>query len=251
MSKYPTRSRAFAFTLNNYTEFDEKFLNVFYGSHLCSYLCYGHEVAPSTGTRHLQGMFCVDKPIALKAAIKLVNNTKFHIEAMLKTSNTKLLREYCIKDGDRIVEMGELPYSGKRSDINEYMDRIKAGATDRELFDEYPNLAFRTHKSLRYVRTIQHDPVEYTFDEVTNVNLRNYAGAYVLIDKFWSGYDGQETVVITDHTLLSNSLYDIFNAGLPTVVPTKYGELPFVSKAVIYVKCCGGQSCRYCPTYRP
>ncbi len=52
-------SRRYIFTLNNYTEEDVKILmeeKVFF-----SYLLFGKEIAPTTGTPHLQGYFELPK----------------------------------------------------------------------------------------------------------------------------------------------------------------------------------------------
>ena len=45
-------AKNWTFTFNNYTEFVERHIKE---SELFNYLIYGHEVAPTTGTIHLQG----------------------------------------------------------------------------------------------------------------------------------------------------------------------------------------------------
>lgn len=48
------RLKRVCFTLNNYTEEDEQRIQA--GVEFYRYAVYGRELAPTTGTRHLQGM---------------------------------------------------------------------------------------------------------------------------------------------------------------------------------------------------
>lgn len=51
---------SFCFTVNNWTPGDRAMLDIFAGK-WCDYMCYSEELAPTTGTRHLQGYFWVTK----------------------------------------------------------------------------------------------------------------------------------------------------------------------------------------------
>ena len=68
------RSRAYVFTLNNYTEEDEKYLQEVLQ---CRYIIYGRETAPETGTPHLQGYVYFNSARPFNAVRKL---RKWHIE---------------------------------------------------------------------------------------------------------------------------------------------------------------------------
>ena len=59
----PPKYKGFCFTYNNYTVDDEKMLmKLFERKHYFRFLAYGKEVAPSTGTPHLQGFFYLNEP---------------------------------------------------------------------------------------------------------------------------------------------------------------------------------------------
>jgi len=89
------RYRAFSFTWNNPPE-DPTFPP-------SRHLCYGKEVAPTTGTPHLQGAIYFPDPKTLSAAIKCLPGC--HVEIAL---DYHALVTYCKKDGD-VTETGELP----------------------------------------------------------------------------------------------------------------------------------------------
>ena len=55
-----TQKVNYCFTYNNYTEPGEAALKTWLAEN-CKYAVYGHEVAPSTGTPHLQGYFSLKK----------------------------------------------------------------------------------------------------------------------------------------------------------------------------------------------
>lgn len=63
-----SKSRAYVFTLNNYTSEDEKYLQTVLQY---QYLVYGREIAPQTGTPHLQGYVYFTNPRGFEAVRKL------------------------------------------------------------------------------------------------------------------------------------------------------------------------------------
>jgi len=94
----PGRHRAFTFTKNN--------PGPEYGALLESlgarYLCYGREVAPTTGTPHLQGFIYFDHG---KSLARVRRSMGCHVE-VARTITAAI--EYCKKDGD-FTEIGEPP----------------------------------------------------------------------------------------------------------------------------------------------
>ena len=48
------QSKSWCGTVNNYSEIDEDMLKSLVDKGMATYLVYGHEVAPGTGTLHLQ-----------------------------------------------------------------------------------------------------------------------------------------------------------------------------------------------------
>lgn len=109
------KARAFCFTINNYSEDALTKLNELE----CSYLVYGKELAPSTGTPHLQGYVHFKNPRSLVAVRKLLNG---HVTIANGTPQQNF--DYCSKDGD-YIERGTRP-----------SDSAAAGRTEAARWDE-------------------------------------------------------------------------------------------------------------------
>lgn len=138
-----TRSTAWCWTLNNYTLEDVKCLEDFNieENATCSYLIWGKEVCPSTGTLHLQGYIEFQGRLRMSSvkkffgeSILLLNPEVIHLEK--RRGSQKQAIEYCKKEGS-YNEKGEPKQQGKRSDLNTIRDKIRDGATDLEIADEH------------------------------------------------------------------------------------------------------------------
>lgn len=95
-----SRHRNWVFTLNNYIN-TELVDNV-----VCKYIAYSKEVAPTTGTPHLQGYISFNSNKTLSAVRKLLPGC--HLEVMLGSLAEN--ERYCSKAGT-LVERGEKPIS--------------------------------------------------------------------------------------------------------------------------------------------
>ena len=87
-----SKNRCFVFTLNNYT--DESLIVL--DELDCKYLIYGKEVAPSTGTPHLQGYVSFPSPRSLSSVRKKIVGAHVSVAKGTGVQN----RDYCIKEGD-------------------------------------------------------------------------------------------------------------------------------------------------------
>lgn len=70
----------------------------------CEYIAYGHEIAPTTGTPHLQGFIHFKNAKTKSAVIKLMPGC--HIEVMMGSIEENV--HYCNKDG-LFIERGDKP----------------------------------------------------------------------------------------------------------------------------------------------
>lgn len=95
------RSRNFVFTLNNFTAEDE--INILEINP--RFFQYGKEIAPTTGTHHLQGMICFQHQRKLASVIKMI--PRAHVEIMRGTVQDSL--EYTSKTGKH-ADKGPPPY---------------------------------------------------------------------------------------------------------------------------------------------
>lgn len=96
----PSRVRSYCFTLNNPGPETEALLESIAGY---TYLTFGREVAPTTGTRHLQGFIRFRDGKSKSSVRRLIPGA--HIEKALTITAAI---QYCQKDGD-FVEFGTKP----------------------------------------------------------------------------------------------------------------------------------------------
>lgn len=127
-------SRRWCFTLNNpkwiLTETDFKEMGA-------SYLVYQEEIAPTTGTHHLQGYVEMPKPV------RFTHFTKDWLEgANFRIAKGTPLQasDYCKKEESRLspfVEFGVLSQGqGQRNDLLALRDAVRSGKRGRDLFDD-------------------------------------------------------------------------------------------------------------------
>lgn len=122
VSRGPTpidkRSRGWCFTLNNYTDRDERMLADFFNNNpKCDYLVYGREVGEQ-GTPHIQGyLYC--EHARSGSAIRHAIGDRGHWEAAKGSPAQN--RAYCTKQctpANPVVEFGRLPQQGKGKPLN-------------------------------------------------------------------------------------------------------------------------------------
>jgi len=139
------RLTAIYFTHNNYKEGE---LEALQASDLYKYGIVGKEVAPETGTPHLQGYVQLKKRQLAKSAF---NALAAHFGArphMGKPDGSqKQNKEYCSKGGD-FVEWGDArgAKQGNRGDLDAMRDAIIAGKSWEELAMEHTAAHARYHK---------------------------------------------------------------------------------------------------------
>lgn len=118
-----SRSRGFVFTLNNYTDEEERHVQ----SVDCAYLCYGREIAPQTGTPHLQGFVYFADGKTERTVRKLI--PRAHVEPS-RARDPAQAYDYCQKGGD-YFERGVRPKSPHEKGQQEkdrwagYMDSVR------------------------------------------------------------------------------------------------------------------------------
>ena len=143
------RCRKWVFTHNNYTEVLNTSDSKEFASQ-CEYVMWV-EVAPTTGTPHLQGVIHFADAKTFTAIDKLLGFKVTHWEPQRASdeANTK----YTQKEGESFVS-GE-PRKDKRSNLkkgdewNEIKTKIKGGMSWQELLEDYPRYAIQYGKSLR------------------------------------------------------------------------------------------------------
>lgn len=100
--KKKNQAYRWVFTLNNYSEDDLKQVDDL--AAVCKWLIFGKEVAPTTGTPHLQGAFVLVKQMRLRAVSRMLRRASLRV----MRGTPQQCKVYCSKDGD-VTEHGVCP----------------------------------------------------------------------------------------------------------------------------------------------
>lgn len=226
------RSRKFLFTLNNYTDDEVNALK----SIKCTYIIFGYEVAPSTGTPHLQCFIVFANAKTLSAAIKSLPRRCSNVQIADGTALSN--KKYCTKTRDvdpvpneRFYEAGTMPKTPKQKGeitackYSEALDHIKNNKI--ELVD--PSILVRCYRNLRQIQTDLFNTAPRDRSSCTGIWLVGETGAGKshmarsvvekltgrrpydkMLNKWWDGYmDGDVALMddlSPDHGCLINHL---------------------------------------------
>jgi len=130
------------FTLNNYVD---NSLDKLKDWDQITYLIAGKEIAPNTGTPHLQGYFEL-KTNVLGSTIKN-RLPSAHLEPRFGTA--KQAADYCKKDGDIFIEQGKISQQGHRTDLDHVATLIMEGKPMKEIREENPTQYLRYAKNIK------------------------------------------------------------------------------------------------------
>lgn len=135
----------FCFTINNYVDEHVQFLQ----NYDCTYVVFGYEIAPETGTPHLQGYIQLRKKRKFLAVAK---ELPWHIVPALGDAEQN--RNYCTK-GELYYEHGEPRVAGGQSQKDRWSRAlVLARSGDWEtLGDEDPGAYIHSYRNLRQIHT--------------------------------------------------------------------------------------------------
>lgn len=165
----PNGSKYHCFTINNPTQQCFRCLQALADATRtetgdCRYLCYGFEIAPSTGTFHLQGYIELRKRCPSETVRKALGG-RADVTFRYKDSTSKSCREYCSGEvagkekkvpGVDFFEYGCISEQrrGKRNDLMEIKQHIDDGKSDEWIARNYfvqwciYRKSFETYRSL-------------------------------------------------------------------------------------------------------
>jgi hypothetical protein len=200
------KNRQFIFTCNNYTDLDQ----VKVQSIDCRYMIYGREVAPTTGTPHLQGFVSFNNARSFNAIRHLFpNGTWLQVARGSVDQNIK----YTSKD-ENVFEKGNRPLS-KTAQSQSQRDRYdrarqlaKVGDFDAIDSDIYIRHRSSLHAIARDAYVCPPDKTDVTgiwiFGQSgvgkSHLARDRFPNAYMKnpTTKWWDGYYKQENVIIDD-----------------------------------------------------
>lgn len=238
------RFRAYCFVLNNYTDEEVENIKQTEGT---KYLIFGKEIAPTTGTPHLQGYVYFKE----KKSMKVVHKIKGWARVALKDANGNADQNqiYCSKEACDIFESGVKPKQGERNDLIEIYSKIRKGTRVDDIIMENPDAYQRASRAmdrledivLRNKRRTEMTLGEWVFGP-TGVGKSEYAFAHSDIYVFpndngwWDSYKGQENVIIDEFRgqIPFNELLRMVDKHPNYYVRRRGREpMPFISKKVI------------------
>lgn len=203
------KNRNFVFTWNNYPDDASDYLQELVDTEVLKYVGYCEEIAPTTGTPHLQGYCSFNSPRTIEQA-----RAKFsgcHVEVMLGSIAQN--EEYCTKAGE-LKHFGVKPISNDNKGRAERLrwQRAKELAQSGQLDDIDADILIRCYSTLKRIRTDyaakpgpqdvrcywiygptgtgKSHSVETTFPLCYKKNMDD--------PKWFDGYQGEETVYLED-----------------------------------------------------
>lgn len=217
MPNYQLRNACF--TWNNYPEDHLQFFQKLIDDEIAKYIVYQREVAPDTGTPHLQGYMELVKHKTFTAMKKL--NAKIHWEER-KGSQAQAIA-YCTKSDSRVpdsdpFELGQRKkgkHETKKPDLDALKRDIDAGASKKELYDKHWSSMLRYGRgALDYMNELKRSEkrtwqTEFEFHygkpgsgKTTWVNNK-YPERYkraLTAGHWWDNYDGDKIVVLDEYS---------------------------------------------------
>lgn len=248
-------NRRHCFTLNNYTQEQIEFLEYW---DTATYICFSQEIAPTTGTPHLQGYFETENQYTISALVKkhLKICKGIHLEPA--KANAEKNKAYCSKtinidlNEGKWFERGEPKEQGKRNDLKYIKDEIIKGKSVDEITMENPIIYHQYGRTLERIETItlrkqwrkwmtegewywgptgvgkSHKAYE-NFDPSTHyvLNLND--------NGWWDGYKGQPIVILNEFRgqIAYGELLDLIDCHPKEVKWRCREKVPFLAKKII------------------
>lgn len=210
MSSTSIKSRAWCFTINNYTDSDWEMMKAHGES--TKYMIMEKEVGES-GTPHIQGYAYFDNARVLGGMKRLHKTAHWEIAKGTPQQN----KDYCSKDKFKewgcVYEKGELPKAGRRTDIDDVKKVLDETGDIGEAFQQDFGLAVRCYRGFeKYLetrfkhRTPDHPPtVCWLWGKAgvgkTSLVTRTMGVENVYIKDgthWWNGYKQEQVIMIDD-----------------------------------------------------
>lgn len=223
-SGFKGTSRGWVFTIHDYTEEQIRRGSVWLETPECIGISAGLEIAPTTGSKHIQGYVRLSDAVKKTAFWKIIGpNAKGKNRFWIKKANADWVAnaKYTSKDNDLIwYKVPPAGHQGARTDLQEFHQAIKRKAKDDELFEDYlpilakyPRLEGRLKSYYAKQATVEFREVErFTYwgpggSGKSKKALYNGAGkrlpdTYIVPNtdnlKWWIDYEGEKTIVINE-----------------------------------------------------
>lgn len=187
-----------------------------FDSDIMSYMVSQIEKCPKTGKLHQQGYIELLRKKTMGGLKKALGVKSIHLEQRRGTA--RQAAEYCMKPDtqfEKPIEEGKISQQGARTDLETYVDRIKAGDNELTLMNECTNVWARHSKLYQRTRelVLRHTPKPDPFvwvlcgESGTGKSLISHLiGEYIGSMYSWTGnqkwldgYDGEQCLIIDDY----------------------------------------------------
>lgn len=212
----PGNFHMFCFTCNNFTDETLKFLKKV--EKKCTWLIYGRELAPKTGTPHLQGALYLEKPSRKANMMRMFKDYWIGAPGPLKGPDH--WKEYCLKQDVEGYEYGTAPTEeefqasiplgqGKRNDLDTFMDTTRTEKPTKEallgstLYMRYPRHCDKIIDFYHPPEALSTLENEWIYGPPRTGKSfgarRDNPGFYSKpCNKWWDGYTNEDVVIIDD-----------------------------------------------------
>lgn len=204
-----SKNRNFCFTWNNYTDEAQPYLNSLFVTEVAKYVAFAEEVAPTTGTKHLQGYISFLSPKTLaQARLKLPG---CHVETML---GSLAQNDAYITKSSAMIHFGEKPVSNDNRGRAEQLrwQRARDFAKEGKIDEVDADIFVRCYGTLKNIKkdyapklgpcdvkcywiygstgTGKSYSVETTFPDCYKKSMDDL--------KWFDGYQGQDVIYLED-----------------------------------------------------
>ena len=214
-----SRTRAFAFTINNYT--DDHCINLINLS--VKYMIFAFEVCPNTGTPHIQGYVYFRDPTDIRTTCKRLGSGSWCKPA---EGNSQQNHDYVSKTGIYTVyingvaqppnqtwEFGSMPTQG-RATWHKIKEVMKDPKSNPHLFNQY-------HKTYKYIKSLKkkdHERRIYVLKYEDRFKFASQCESVMMHDEL-DAYDNEQ--VIFRHAYDLGRIVNWYN-GFPPKIKRGY-----------------------------
>lgn len=189
--------RAFCFT-------DYKLEINFYKQLKYRYIIIGQEICPTTNNTHWQGYIYFNNARSLKNIIKEFEGR--HVEPCKGNAEQNI--KYCSKDQNIVIEDGDRPKQGTRTDLEEIKTALLNKTSEKEISQIFFGQWVRYNKSFEKFKSLQEPPRTWKTEVIVlwgptgtgKSRTAIEAGAEIIewTGQFILGYKNQEIILIDD-----------------------------------------------------
>lgn len=238
----------FVFTWNNYPlDYKDKLMALHF-----RYICFGEEIAPTTGTKHIQGYIEFKQQLRMSEMQKLFKPLGVgFFEPAIGTREQN--REYTSKSGFFFEHCNEKleKKQGKRTDLDVVREMIDSGSTIADVHScvtSYQSLKF-AESYVKYSEKSRQPNDDFFVEWIYGPSgtgkstsaVKTYPDAYLCMStsKWWDGYDGHKTIIIDDFRSNFCTFSDLLKIlqPLPFRVETKGSSRQLLANRIIITSC--------------